>query len=239
MHCGDAYGGAYAPHLDATLYTPWLYGIPAGALLIFDHRWDLENADSYYAYDGALLEYSTDGSNWRELTPRSGYTHQLAYRVSVVPAFAPVWSGNSGGWRTDVADLTPLGPGPAIVRWRMVTDEFIGRDGWWVDHVRLLWPDGTTEVPLGGPPAAVRAWPNPARGALSLTLPSGLSGDGAWELYDVAGRRVATLWRGRFSTAPGTPLSAAIPERVSAGLYFSRLSTGNRVLANTRIAVVR
>jgi hypothetical protein len=239
MHCGDAYGGVYAPHLDATLYTPWLYGIPAGALLIFDHRWDLENTDAYYANDGALLEYSTDGSNWHELTPKSGYTHQLMSRVSVVPAFTPVWSGNSGGWRTDVADLAPLGSGPAIVRWRMLTDEFVGRNGWWVDHVRLLWPDGSTDVPLGGPPSVLRLWPNPARGALSLTLPPGLSGDGAWELYDVAGRRVATLWRGRFSAVSGAPLSGQIPARVSAGLYFSRLSSGNRVLANTRIAVVR
>jgi hypothetical protein len=239
MHCGDGFGGVYAPHLDATLYTPWLYGIPAGALLIFDHRWDLENADAWYAYDAALLEYSTDGSNWTELTPRSGYTHQLASRVSVVPAFTPVWSGNSGGWRTDVVDLASLGPGPAIVRWRMVTDEFVGRDGWWVDHVRLLWPDGTMSVPLGGPTAALRVWPNPARGALSLTLPSGLAGDGAWELYDVAGRRVATLWRGRFDAASDAPLSVAIPERVSAGLYFSRLSAGSRVVVNTRIAVVR
>ncbi|HUK63319.1 MAG TPA: hypothetical protein VLV15_08300, partial [Dongiaceae bacterium] len=239
MHCGDAWGGVYAPHLDAALYTPWLYGAPAGALLVFDHRWDLENADAWYAYDGALLEYSHDASTWQELTPRSGYTHQLATKVSVVPAFTPVWSGSSGGWRTDVVDLAPLGPGPAIVRWRMVTDEFVGRDGWWVDHVRLVWPDGATAVPLGGPPSAMRVWPNPARGALSLTLPAGLSGDGAWELYDVAGRRVATLWRGRFGIAAGVPLSAVIPERVSAGLYFSRLSMGNRVLANTRIAVVR
>lgn len=239
MHCGDAYGGEYAPHLDATLYTPWLYGIPAGALLIFDHRWGLENVDAYYAYDGALLEYSNDGSNWQELTPQAGYTHQLAYRVSVVPAFTPVWSGSSGGWRTDQVDLAPLGPGPAIVRWRMVTDEFIGREGWWVDHVRLVWPDGATDVPLGGPPVAMRVWPNPVRGTLSLTPPSGLSCDGTWELYDVAGRRVATLWRGRFSAESGAPLSATIPERVSAGLYFSRLSAGNRVLANTRIAVVR
>jgi hypothetical protein len=239
MHCGDVAGGVYAPHLDATLYTPWLYAIPAGALLIFDHRYDLENVDGYYGYDGALLEYSTDGSTWHELTPTDGYTHQLAYKVSVVPAFTPIWSGNSGGWHTEMADLTPLGSGPAIVRWRMLTDEFNGRNGWWVDGVRLLWADGTTNVPLGGPPTALRVWPNPARGALSLTLPPGLAGDGTWELFDVAGRRVATLWHGRFNIASGAPLSAAIPERVAPGLYFSRLTAGTRVIADTRIAVVR
>jgi hypothetical protein len=55
----------------------------------------------------------------------------------------------------------------------------------------------------------------------------------------VAGRRVATLWRGRLNAASGGPLSAAIPGRVSAGLYFSRLTSGNRVQDADRRGAVR
>ncbi|MFI5371696.1 MAG: hypothetical protein ACHQ52_09065 [Candidatus Eisenbacteria bacterium] len=238
MHCGDADGGAYAPHLDAALYTSWLYGIPPGVVLQFDHRFDLEEADAQYAYDGALVEYSTDGSTWSELTPPEGYDHVLAVKLSVLPASTPVWSGNSRGWRTELLDLSPLGSGPAILCWRMLADEFIGRDGWWVDHVRLIWPDGTTDVPLANAPGAPRAWPNPARDALSMTLPAGLAGDGVWELYDVAGRRVSTLWRGRFGIS-GATLRAAIPDGIAPGLYFARLSAGARVVTSARVAVVR
>jgi hypothetical protein len=237
MHAGALDGGPYAPHLDAVLYTPFLYGIPAGATLQFDHRYELEDADAWYAYDAALLEYA-GGGPWTELMPNDGYPLTLASGVSTVPAFTPVWSGDSHGWRTEFADLAPLGPGPAIVRWRMVTDEFIGRDGWRVDHVRITWPDGAMDVPLAGSPDGMRVWPNPARSALSLTLPAGLAGDGAWGLYDVAGRRVATLWRGRFGATNAT-LRAAIPDGLTAGLYFARLTCGARVLSQTRVAVVR
>lgn len=239
MHAGDPGGGPYAPHLDASLYTPYLYGIPAGAVLQFDHRYQLESDGTGSAWDGALLEYSVNGGAWQQLMPVAGYPLTLGAKVSTVPSMTPVWSGDSNGWRTEFASLDPLGPGPAIVRWRMVTDEFIGRDGWRVDHVRITWPDGSAEVPVSPGADGIRTWPNPARASLSVSYPAlAGAGDGAWELYDISGRRVAALWSGRFATGGGT-LRAAIPDGVGSGLYFARLRNGARVIANTRVAVVR
>ena len=61
---------------------------------------------------------------------------------------------------------------------------------------------------------------------------------GEWALYDLAGRRVATLWRGAM-TAGGRELSAAVPEAVRNGLYFTRFALDGREQRTDRVAVIR
>jgi hypothetical protein len=59
-----------------------------------------------------------------------------------------------------------------------------------------------------------------------------------WALYDVAGRRVATLWRGSLEAGvhelSGTPARA-----LAGGLYFSRVSVNGRWLPSQRVALLR
>jgi hypothetical protein len=59
-----------------------------------------------------------------------------------------------------------------------------------------------------------------------------------WTLYDLAGRRVATLWKG---TAPAASfeLSGALPATLPSGLYFARLTLDGRVARSDRIAILR
>ena len=236
--CGRDDSLGYPPHLDATLITPTIAGITPGTQLVFDHRWELEQADGTHAYDGARLEASVNGGAWQVLVPLAGYTHQFIVNSNPFQAGTPCWSGSSGaGWRTDAVDLSAFAGSNVRVRFRMLADDLVGYRGWSVDRVRLVY-GGSTGVP--GTPAIARfarPWPNPARDALHLsgTLPR--AGALTWELFDPAGRRVAALWRGRLP-AGAFALAAPLP-RARAGLYFARVLLDGRTMTSQRVVVVR
>ncbi len=238
--CG-APGGVYPPHLDAVLYSPLLNDVVPGTRLRFDHRYALEQANATRAWDGARVEVSVNNGPWLVATPAAGYTHTFILGGDPFETGTPCWSGVSNGWRTETVDLGAFGAGPLRFRFRMLTDDFYGLDGWFVDHVRVLYPDGEAlDVEPSAPRAAVGApWPNPARDRLRLSLALGAGvRDLDWALYDVQGRRVASLWRGP-APAGARELAAAIPARVAAGLYFARLIADGRTLAHARVVRVR
>ena len=136
-------------------------------------------------------------------------------------------------------DLSGYAPGPVRVRFRMLADEFLGGLGWFVDRVRVTYPGATTSVPVAiapieaGPPR-----PNPARGALRQAIVLAAPAHGEWMLFDLAGRRVATLWRGTIP-AGGLDVSASVPSALPNGLYFTRLAVDGREVRSDRVALIR
>jgi hypothetical protein len=235
--CGAEGEGAYPPHLDSNLYTPYLIDLVPGTLLVFDHAYDLEQYDASYAWDGGRLEAQVGSGAWQVMTPADAYTHVYLNNSNPFQGGTPCWSGASGGWRTEVVDLTALAPGPARMRFRMLADDFIGFGGWFVDHVRIQYP-GTAGVPETRAPLTIsRPWPNPARTELRLSVSLSREAPGEWSLYDVSGRRVADLWKG--VARPGGFEMRGSLARLPAGLYFSRLVLGGREAARARIALVR
>lgn len=236
--CGAWGPGDYAPHLDSNLYSPVLDSLPSGTVLRFDHRYDLEQSDSVFAFDGARVEGQVSGGSWQILTPTLAYGHQFASNSNPFQMGAPCWSGHSGGWRTETVDLTPLAPGPARIRFRMLADDFIGDQGWFVDRVRIQFPGEPTAAGPASPRLAIgRPWPNPARGVLRLSLTLAAEARAEWALVDIAGRRACALWSG---TVPrgGFELAARLPA-LAPGLYFARLKLDGRVAATHRVAIVR
>ena len=236
--CGAGAPLSYPPHLDANLYTPVIDTITSGTALSFDHRYDLEEAFGSYAWDGARLEISVNGGAWQVLTPAGGYDRKFYSNSNPFQRNSPCWSDSSGGWRSETVDLSPYAPGPARVRFRMLADDFMGYDGWIVDRVRITWPGGALAVPLATSVLAVgRPRPNPASDALSLSLSLPHTAACEWTLYDVAGRRVATLWTGRVAAGP-TELRAALPA-LRGGLYFARASLDGREIRADRVVILR
>ncbi|HEV2105038.1 MAG TPA: hypothetical protein VGU27_04850, partial [Candidatus Eisenbacteria bacterium] len=236
-HCGG--DGPYPPHLDAVLVSTPIYGIGPGATLTFDHRWSLE-ASGTNAYDGARVEVLPYGGTWQIATPAGGYTHAEAQMYLPFALGSPCWSGEHPDWRTETVDLSPFGPGPIRIRFRMMSDDFLGDGGWWVDRVHVHFPDETL---LGAaPPAPALAlgapWPNPARASLAQTLTLPARAAVEWTLHDVAGRRIAVLWRGPLGPGPHA-LAAALPRALPAGVYFTRLSVDGRRVGTSRLAVLR
>src|SRR5262249_30872008 len=130
----------YPPHLDGTLVTPWIFDVIPGTVFAFSHWWDLEEGNGDIAFDGAILEVQNTPSGAWSWVSLPDYTHH-----STDPALGsetPCWSGSSNGWRSEAVDLSAFAPGPVRFRFHMAADDFVGREGWYVDHVRVLYPGG-------------------------------------------------------------------------------------------------
>lgn len=235
--CGATDSAYYAPHLDAYLATPTITGIVPGTTLRFDHRYDAEASSGNYAWDGLRIEIQQGAGAWLLLTPIGGYSHQFRSNLNPFQG-TPCWSGNSGGWKSVAADLTPYGPGPVRVRFRMLTDNWQGGEGWFIDHVAVTFGSAPLDVPqTRGPIAFGIPWPNPSHGVLQLELSSERTTPVEWSLYDIAGRRVAVLWKGAFA-AGSRELRVTLP-KLAGGLYFSQVTLGGRERATHRVAVLR
>lgn len=229
----------YAPFAGGYLYVPFVARVEPGTLLRFDHRYGFEESSADRAWDGGFLEARGPDNVWRTLHPASGYTHTFRPQSPPFPPNGPCWSGRSSGWKAEVFDLSVLAPGPAILRFLALTDNFQGDEGWWIDHLRIEYPDGTvTGVEPAAALAPAAAWPNPARAELRQRVSTSAAAEVEWTLYDLQGRKVAPLWRGRVP-AGGLELAAVIPHGVPAGLYFTRLIVDGRLARNDRIALVK
>ena len=86
-------------------------------------------------------------------------------------------------------------------------------------------PDG---VELRGP------WPSPARGAARMTLYLAEEQPVRVEVFDAAGRAVATLYEG--TVRPGSPWTLFVPDGLAAGAYVVRVS-GETVEASRRLVI--
>jgi hypothetical protein len=114
-------------------------------------------------------------------------------------------------------------------------------------------PEETTRQGLAVPglsddalPAALvqlRAQPNPTTGGTSIEhdlASAEFAGAGVLQVFDVAGREVATAWRGRLEEAPDRFQWDGRNERgqaVAAGRYLLRLEAGGSALATTWVTV--
>jgi hypothetical protein len=236
--CGLESGLVYPARLDAALESPEIPAILPGTFLRFDHRYDLEERDATRAWDGARVEGQVGGGAWQVLPPAAGYSHTVFSSSLPLGQGTPCWSGRSSGFLSEAVDLSPLAPGPARIRFRMTTDDWIGGAGWDVDHVRIDAPAGPpTGVPAPAALALGRPWPNPTRGSLRLSLALPRAAEVEWALYDVAGRRVATL--ARATLGPGSHALDASPRVPASGLYFARLALDGRVVQDARVALLR
>lgn len=228
----------YPPHSGGYLYLPSIPPLEPGVKLRFDHRYGFEQADETYAWDGAYLEARGPVGDWQVIEPASGYSHEFLTNMFGLRG-KPCWSGKSSGWKAEVFDLTPFAPNFLFLRFLVFADDFMGDEGWWLDHFRLEYPNGVvTGVTPGAGVELASAWPNPARGELRQRISVSAAAEVEWALFDLQGRRVAALWKGRVP-AGGQELRALIPSGVRAGLYFTRVSVDGRVARNDRVAVIR
>ncbi len=119
--------------------------------LSFWHTYNLENG-----WDGAVLELSTDGTSWQDVTAAGGvflaggYTGTIRTSANGNPlAGRDAWTDDITGSFEEVrVDLSALAGSDVWVRFRIGCDESVARDGWWVDDIVLM---TTGECPCPGP----------------------------------------------------------------------------------------
>jgi hypothetical protein len=258
LHAPDPIGAS-----DQWLASPPLAVAGAGSLQFqFRHSYSFEH-DTTAFHDGGVIEISTDGgAAWSDIgafaTPGYGGTifngtgNPLAGRAGYV--------GQNGAYpnlETVSVNLGTAYAGKTVrVRFRRGSDRALGAPGWIVDDVAFLNLDGPPFAALvadtgacafadaGGPPPReltfAIAGPNPVSGPVrfSFTLPASSRVDLA--VYDLAGRRVATVAGGDYGAGEHAAVWRGGAGGVSpaAGIYFARLVADGRQLIR-RIVVVR
>ncbi len=239
---------------DHSIVTPPLQVSPSVPFTFsMQTRWDFERDPNNF-YDGGVVEISTDGgTTWADaglgvLSPSygsvlfSGSGNPLSGRqayVSQSPSY-PALTTVTGNFNTDYAGAT------VRLRFRIGCDAGVGAAGWEIASIDFT---GITNTPFPAvvgdavPCAVAGTEPSlPTQVAFTLTGPNpasrqsgfryGLPTDGAVELaiYDVTGRRIATLASGPQAAGWHTAAWTVNDDGSSpaAGVYFARFTAGGR-----------
>ncbi|MGO4258461.1 choice-of-anchor J domain-containing protein [Marmoricola sp. RAF53] len=144
--CGDvgAGGGPAAlysgcgENLDRSLVRS--VAVPAtGASLTFDALWDTEEA-----WDFAAVQVSTDGGKtWKSLATADTTSDHDPGADPAVVAQLPGFTGDSGTWESETADLSAYAGKTVLLGFRYLTDAGVNEAGFWVRNIAV----GGTALP--------------------------------------------------------------------------------------------
>jgi hypothetical protein len=119
----------------------------------------LERRAAGGCWDGGIVEISTDGgSNWIQLSSdnhpydgpiQSGYGNPLVGLSG--------WCGEPRAWHRPAVDLSAYAGQTAQLRFRLGTDNTVGREGWYIDDVRVQACNTRSEHSVGGVASGVTA----------------------------------------------------------------------------------
>jgi len=122
-------------------------------------------------YDGGILEISTDGgTTWTQLEAQhltDPYNGPVATTNPLTPANA--WCGDPQDWTRTVVDLAAFAGQTVNFRWRLGSDPSVGREGWYLDDVKV-------QSCLSGPDFSLLATPasrevcSPAQAQYNVSL---------------------------------------------------------------------
>lgn len=149
--------------------------VPANARMSFDHAFEFEHFQTSFYYDGAVLEYSTNGTTWNDagalIDAGQAYNGTLE---AVNPLGArSAFVRSSFGYSASRLNLAALAGQSVRFRFRVGTDETVGSLGWVVDNVRLYTCITTTSPPTTVNDAYSTAFQTP----LNIAAPGLLAND--------------------------------------------------------------
>jgi hypothetical protein len=116
------------------------------------HEFEASTPPSTNAYDGMVLEYSTDGgAGWVDILDGdgagvppnpgrfllNGYTHVVNTDFLNPLAGRAAWSGSSGGYQEVVVDLADFAGRAVLFRFRFGSDALVARPGGRIDDVEV------------------------------------------------------------------------------------------------------
>lgn len=228
--CGGDEGSNYAPRLDSGLETGYI-NVPAGAKLKFWHSYKIEEG-----WDGAIVEiFSND--QWTQIYPQGGYPGELSSAsYTTLPPGTPCYTGYSG-WKEEIFDLASYN-GNIKLRFRMVSDNYVGNSGWFLDDVSIISPESETAIfnddaiPVAEEFKMFHNFPNPfnSKTVIKFALPE--KDMISLKIFNIKGEEIKTLIRGvrekglHSAVWDGTNRSGAL---LSSGLYLYRLEFKGRV----------
>jgi hypothetical protein len=144
-------------NLDRSIVRP--VTVPSGGgSLTFDALWDTEEG-----WDFGFVQISTDGGKtWQSLATADTTSDHDPGAVSSVTAQMPGFTGDSGSWRSETADLSAYAGKDVLIGFRYITDPGLNEAGFWVRNIAV----GGTPVPstLDGWQTITQVSPTPVAG---------------------------------------------------------------------------
>ena len=212
------------PDTQSSHLTSPVYDFSAApALFLSFHYW----SDTEPGFDGVNVQATAD-TVWTVVAPLSLYSDLSLGGLGHQPG----WSGDSGGWRGAVFDLSAFRVASFRFRLAFGSDEGVQGHGFWVDDVTLDTGPVRVGVEPEAPPRpagpALAAFPNPFNPVVTIAWSLPAPGPARLEVYDLRGRRVRALLAGEPVAAGGTvrwdgrdDAGRAAPS----GVYLARLRT--------------
>lgn len=210
------------PDTQSSHLTSPVYDFSAApALFLSFHYW----SDTEPGFDGVNVQATAD-TVWTVVTPLSLYTDLSLGGLGHQPG----WSGDSGGWRGAVFDLSAFRGASFRFRLAFGSDEGVQGRGFWVDDVTLDTGPVRVGVEPEAPPRpagpALAAFPNPFNPTVTIAWSLSAAGPARLEVYDLRGRRVRALLTGEHAAAAGAVRWDGRDETGRAapsGVYLARL----------------
>ncbi len=152
------YAGSDASAQYVNGMNAWLMSGPvtlvSGARLSFRYWAATELKDSAHAYDGGIVEVSTnDGASFAPIAPTGGYPFRIVGGAgSPFTNDTPCIAG-TGGWQQAVFDLSAFAGRDVRIRFRFGSDSSKTAEGWFVDDIEVTPNLGETDwlmVPMSG-----------------------------------------------------------------------------------------
>lgn len=110
-----------------------------GLNLQFQHWRNMENSGTTQCWDGGTLEASIDGGAFTQVSGTQilvgGYTGAMRTGTNPLGGL-PAWC-NSVPYNNVVVDITPYAGHVAQFRFRLGSDGSVGREGWYIDDVKV------------------------------------------------------------------------------------------------------
>ncbi len=237
--CGDEDSVAYCNDDDAVLITPEIELVPL-SYLTFWHRIDAEDEDQTMAWDGGIVEITTDGGNhWEEVSPLDGYPYKIESNwASPFSANTPCFSGYSD-WSLAQFKLEGYN-GTAQFRFHFGSDDYVTYEGWYVDDVTVYTLPGvgvdgpTTLSSLPKTCQLFQNYPNPfnANTAISYQLSGVRPLHTTLKIYNILGQEVRKLVNGYQKPGSYRIIWDGLNDQgrtAGSGIYFYRLRAPNYV----------
>ena len=228
-------GSEYTDRADGALETPDL-SIGSPAYLKFWHTMDAEDDGPSRAWDGGIVEVSTDGGEtWFQANPEPGYNRTIRSNpASPFEAGTPCYSSFIA-WRKDSIDMSIYAP-KARVRFRFGSDAYVTAGGWFIDDIELVTdPTNVAEKSTRPEQLGIHLSPNPFNAALRIEI-EGTENSAKLEIFDISGRLVRKydvgeqtghiIWDGKDHSGDNLP----------GGVYLVRISGDSQ--AKTKKAVL-
>jgi immune inhibitor A len=138
-HCGLEDSAAYSSYQDSYLKTCFLI-VGAQSRLTYYQWLDVENENTRLAWDGCLVEVSSDNVHWFAVEPVGGYPYVIDMRADTDGAERGCFSGRERQWERVEFDLSAYS-GALWVRFRMISDGETSGEGWYIDDVDITTTD--------------------------------------------------------------------------------------------------